>query len=520
MSTHQTGAATRLLVVFATVVLSAGTITAAGAQTQSPGSTGRSTAGKSGGQTRVVVRPGTNPRTQAGNNNRANNNNNNANNNNGGNQNQNQNNNGGNNNGGLLGNIGGALGGLLGPFSRDFLDINAINPIAPVAVGRNGSVGSAEIQCGTNAEGHFNADNFIAAPGKLNGAEHLHDYVGNLSTDANSTDASLAAAGTTCNNGDKSTYFWPVIRIRNAGVLQNNGQNNGQVNGQNNGGLAPDQPGLRPNQSDQRSNQQTRSRPTAVAPNATTPRATAPRATAGVPTRQNLFGAFNAGQQADVRLAQNNNNNNNNNNRNNNGGNNNNNNGGNNNNNGNNNEVPSIDHNVGQIISPSEAKIEFLGNPVQKVVAMPPFLKILYGDAKVNENGVANARAAWTCSGFEDRLSNKYAVCPPGSKVTRIHDFPSCWDGRNTDSANHRTHIVFPQRNGACPRGFKAVPQLRTTLTYDLPENVVTSGAFAVDGFPSAQHSPFSDHDDFANVMPNALMQQIVSCVNNGQTCR
>ena len=40
-----------------------------------------------------------------------------------------------------------------------------------------------------------------------------------LSTDGNSTDESLAAAGTTCRAGDLSTYFWPVIRdIRTAGA--------------------------------------------------------------------------------------------------------------------------------------------------------------------------------------------------------------------------------------------------------------------------------------------------------------
>ena len=59
---------------------------------------------------------------------------------------------------------------------------------------------------------HRNSDNFITSPGVSNAAHHTHDYVGNLSTDGNSTNESLAAAGTTCRFGDKSTYFWPVIR--------------------------------------------------------------------------------------------------------------------------------------------------------------------------------------------------------------------------------------------------------------------------------------------------------------------
>jgi hypothetical protein len=81
------------------------------------------------------------------------------------------------------------------------------------------SRGRFTAQCGRNADGsHRNSDNFITSPGVTNAAHHTHDYVGNLSTDGNSTNESLAAAGTTCRAGDLSTYFWPVLRdIRTAG---------------------------------------------------------------------------------------------------------------------------------------------------------------------------------------------------------------------------------------------------------------------------------------------------------------
>ena len=81
-----------------------------------------------------------------------------------------------------------------------------------------GSRGVFTSQCGRNQNLHRNSDNFITSPGVSNAAHHTHDYVGNLSTDGNATDESLAAAGTTCRAGDLSTYFWPVIRdIRTAG---------------------------------------------------------------------------------------------------------------------------------------------------------------------------------------------------------------------------------------------------------------------------------------------------------------
>jgi Domain of unknown function (DUF1996) len=97
--------------------------------------------------------------------------------------------------------------------AEDYIAIADAPAVAPAPrTTRAGSRGTFTSQCGRNSNLHRNSDNFITSPGVSNAAHHTHDYVGNLSTDGNSTDESLAAAGTTCRLGDKSTYFWPVIR--------------------------------------------------------------------------------------------------------------------------------------------------------------------------------------------------------------------------------------------------------------------------------------------------------------------
>ncbi|GAA4148021.1 DUF1996 domain-containing protein [Actinomadura keratinilytica] len=295
------------------------------------------------------------------------------------------------------------------PNAQDFIDIRQVRPnVRRPKVRRGGSRGTFTSRCGRNENGHFNSDNFIVAPGVSNGAHHTHDYVGNLSTDGFSTDESLARAGTTCTNGDKSTYFWPVVRLR--------GPND-------------------PPQNDQ----------------------------------------------------------------------------------------SAADGNIGRVLRPASVSLQFRGNATSKVTAMPRFLRIIMGDAKAATNGPANARAAWTCSGFTNRVvSDKYPICPRGSRVTRVLDFPSCWDGRNTDSANHRTHVVFPNANGACPRGTRAIPQLRMTISYtiNLSKAQIRQGrVYAVDSFPEQLHNPVTDHADFENVMPDNLMRRAVSCINRGRRC-
>ncbi|MEV6006097.1 DUF1996 domain-containing protein [Streptomyces sp. NPDC051976] len=292
-----------------------------------------------------------------------------------------------------------------GPVAADFADIRTGQRVSTPRPGPNASTGTFTSRCGTNADGsHQNPDNVIVTPGVSNGAHHMHDYVGNKTTDANSTNDSLAASDTTCTNGDQSTYYWPVVRVLD-------------------GKQAPD--------------------------------ANAP----------------GGGQ----------------------------------------------DMNKGTILEPQSATIRFRGNAASKVTSMPRFLRIITGDAKALTNGPANANASWSCTGFENRqLKDKYPICPRGSDVVRTFSFANCWDGQNIDSANHRTHVVFAQKNGSCPAGFRAIPQLTERLTYAVPSGT----PFAVDSFPEQLHKPVTDHADFINVMTDSLMSRAVRCINSGRACR
>jgi hypothetical protein len=291
-----------------------------------------------------------------------------------------------------------------GPVASDFIPIQQVQPKnTKVRAGQNASTGTFNENCGNSD--HQNSDNSIAAPGVTNGAHHLHDYVGNQSSNGASTNDSLAASGTTCQSGNKSTFFWTVVRDL----------------------------------------------------------------TKGTNPQKRVAGELDA------------------------------------------------DLNVGLTLQ-AKATLQFQGNPNSKVTAMPEFLRILAGDAKAPVNGGANQHAQFTCQGFTNRISTtQYTLCPGGNGFTRIHEFPSCWDGQNTDSANHRTHIVYPDpKTQVCPASNPVVvPKLVTTLVYKVP----AGPNFAVDSFPESLHSPIADHDDFINVASNQEMTQIVNCINSGKKC-
>ncbi|MEV4314749.1 DUF1996 domain-containing protein [Actinocrispum sp. NPDC049592] len=523
-------------------------------------------------------------------------------------------------------------------------------------VRRGGSTGVFTVDCGTNGNRKFSPDNPVAQPGVKNGAQHVHDFVGNLSISAESTDESLEDSDTTCQNGDKSSYFWPVVRINkqanrqigaNADTLKAAGtpsincptvadrlpavpdqaraevdqnlqlldkqiseanqrltreQNQGDPNFINNAILGPlrskrvatlDRMAIAIGRSAPRpanlvsladcdlsydgahaghgtsgGHGGETSSPPAVTPTINCP--TVRDKLPGIPAQavdevdRNLTlldkqiaeanqrlvatqgqGGANfvdnaiLGPLKDKRIATidritiaigrnaprptgldrlapctlNNAS------------------PGNNNGNGGSATAaplpgvqgPNLElaGNVGGIVRPASVTIEYRGNTTSSVVAMPKFLKMITGEAKPTSRGPANARTTWTCSGFTDRLSDKYVICPAGSQVMRVHDFPSCWDGRNTDSDNHRNHIAFPDpKTGACPAGTKAVPQLRISIAYNIPGDIQQQGQYQLDSFPEENHNPSSDHNDFVNVNSDRTMAKIVDCINTSKQCK
>ncbi|MEV5333882.1 DUF1996 domain-containing protein [Streptomyces werraensis] len=311
---------------------------------------------------------------------------------------------------------GGGNGGQAGngPVAGDYVPIESVQPnVDTPEPSGNASTGTFTSECGVNANGVFNSDNVIAAPGVSNGAHHFHDYIGNQATNAFVSDDELTRAETSCEDQrDKSSYYWPVLRLQN-GTEERDAQSPG-------GG---------------------------------------------------------------------------------------------------------IEGNAGEIVTPKDVTLTFVGNPKAKVTAMPRLLRIITGDAKSFVNGPANANASWSCTGFEDRqLKDKYPLCPEGSDVVRSFAFQSCWDGRNIDSANHRTHMAFTDAEGNCPAGFQPIPQLVQRIVYDVDAPSLEDGGktvplFAVDSFPEQLHKPITDHGDFINVFEEDLMNEMVACINEGRTC-
>ncbi|MTD52860.1 DUF1996 domain-containing protein [Amycolatopsis pithecellobii] len=171
---------------------------------------------------------------------------------------------------------------------------------------------------------------------------------------------------------------------------------------------------------------------------------------------------------------------------------------------------------AGQIVVPDSVTISYQGNPVSNVVAMPRFLRASSGNARgFSSGGKLTEHVQWSCSGAGGHVARRYPHCDAGEQVLRLFDFPSCWNGLTIDSPDHRSQMIFPDSAGNCPIGTFPVPRLHIRLAYSVPAGV----NYAIDTFSEEKNSPIADHSDYVDVMPDALMNEVVTCVNSGRQC-
>jgi hypothetical protein len=159
-------------------------------------------------------------------------------------------------------------------------------------------------------------------------------------------------------------------------------------------------------------------------------------------------------------------------------------------------------------VLPTGATIYYRRGTLQEVRTFPNGLRMIAGDSKAMSPQDVRT-TYWNC-GVAGGVppSSTVPTCPEGrGSFLRLHvRFPGCWDGMQTDSADHKSHMAYAMR-GECPATHPvAVPAI--TLIYRYP----TRGG---DDFSLASGGQFSAHADFFNAWkPGELKKLVNGCLN------
>lgn len=162
-------------------------------------------------------------------------------------------------------------------------------------------------------------------------------------------------------------------------------------------------------------------------------------------------------------------------------------------------------------VEPTIVTFYYLGEGVRDdIIAntqpLPLGLRIVAGNAQATAPD-ASTISRWSClHAGHVGASKDFVNCPSGTMLESYLDFPQCWNGRDLDSPNHKSHMAYPV-NQACPSSHPvAVPKLRQVLRYPVSGNPAR--------FRLASGAGFTMHGDFFNAWPEAeMLRRVRDCI-------
>lgn len=146
------------------------------------------------------------------------------------------------------------------------------------------------------------------------------------------------------------------------------------------------------------------------------------------------------------------------------------------------------------------------------VQAYPAGLMVVAGDMTATATAPQSPDlAGWTC-GASPRNHTTPPRCPASAPLRAMVTFPDCWDGRRTDSADHRSHMANSS-DGACPATHPVhVPQLTFVIDYPVwgEGHDLSLASGELEGI----------HSDFVNSWhQDGLEQEVAMCIRRGLVC-
>ena len=176
--------------------------------------------------------------------------------------------------------------------------------------------------------------------------------------------------------------------------------------------------------------------------------------------------------------------------------------------------VPTLLAAGGKLVFPSHASVYYRRRTLAPVQPFPQGLEVVAGNSKATApQGLMIT--SWNCgpvAGIPPQAT--IPACPDARQQgLALHvQFPSCWDGVNLDSPDHKSHMAYATR-GRCPADHPvAVPALQV--------NVRCPSAGGA-GLVLASGGQYSGHADFFNAWDQTVLAQLVDgCLNALRHCQ
>ena len=169
--------------------------------------------------------------------------------------------------------------------------------------------------------------------------------------------------------------------------------------------------------------------------------------------------------------------------------------------------TPTLISPTGSMVTPRRVLIYYRNVPATygTTTAFPPDFRLIAGGV-----GVGPPRAGWSCDQEASNMQAAPVSCGSGLMVLHVR-FPNCWDGRNKDTPDHRSHVKYAT-GSSCPSSHPVkLPEIFLHARFQ--PGASGPGYRLADG-------TVTPHADFWNLWQQAsLEQQINTCLRAGRNC-
>ncbi len=165
--------------------------------------------------------------------------------------------------------------------------------------------------------------------------------------------------------------------------------------------------------------------------------------------------------------------------------------------------------------------------PANLITVPPKGLRMIGGNSKATSEALSD-NSYYTCAGRSPFYGWKKSIpnCNVGENMAMVVHFPQCWDGKNLDSPDHKSHMAYSRRTlttaNRCPTSHPVGIPL---ITFNFDFKVVTANSnkiwrLASDNYSKDLAGGYSGHGDWVNGWDQALLTTIVkNCLNKGVDC-
>jgi hypothetical protein len=155
--------------------------------------------------------------------------------------------------------------------------------------------------------------------------------------------------------------------------------------------------------------------------------------------------------------------------------------------------MPAMMNGKGKVVRPDYVTIYYKRRPASDpwctqnalaCVDLPRGLRYVFGFDVNNPQSAATGAGYFNCDGptaVSGHYPNIVAAaknCPVGNRLGAIIGAPTCWDGKNLDSPDHRSHMAY-EAGGRCPSTHPyAIPAFTMGAWYTTDEDLDRSGSW------------------------------------------